>query len=522
MEGLLFLLARIRGFFPLMERRLAGLLSAGSLVYFVVSIPEGAPGYAALVATALVAFAEYAKTGGGFCLFLFLWPAMLPVKEYCIVHFGAQWASLPEFWGWPVAAALLFALWIKDEAVSTCRSPRGDVMASSVVQVWSGIFRILFWILAFAYFVACAMAAVRLSTPPADWIVPKGAEHALWENGMAFIIPLLLGTYLLNRLSNFEGKPIGPGGVTDGLFPLPYASMIGFSLAGGVLAAALFIYQVASGVVWSFNFNAALLAGPFQNKNTTAPFFIFLALLSFAVPGAARWRRVLLIILSAVFFMLAVKTGSRNGIFMIVCVVAGSLLVRASLRKVLLVFLLLAALYWAPLTVIGNIPVKALSRSVHTLEASGGVASLVGERGNIYSAALHIFYDYPWYGSGPGTFSMLTARGARYGILDGMTYYSAHSMPFNLLAETGVMGFAAWTAAWIVVPLYAVIRWRTGNAFALIILVAGLGNLFDTVWMVPAITTFSVLLIVWACAAHGVFLSSTPMPEGAAALQEGR
>ncbi|MGD0093394.1 MAG: hypothetical protein ABSE73_26065, partial [Planctomycetota bacterium] len=79
------------------------------------------------------------------------------------------------------------------------------------------------------------------------------------------------------------------------------------------------------------------------------------------------------------------------------------------------------------------------------------------------------------------------------------TLYAAHSMPLNLLAEIGPLGMLAWVGVWIVLPAIALVRWRRGNLAALALLLAGVANIFDTVWLCSGATTFFVLLVVLAC-----------------------
>jgi hypothetical protein len=74
-------------------------------------------------------------------------------------------------------------------------------------------------------------------------------------------------------------------------------------------------------------------------------------------------------------------------------------------------------------------------------------------------------------------------------------------MPLQMAAETGLPSALAWLAVWFVLPLLGALRWPRARGLALAVFSAGVGNLFDAVWLVSGVATFSTLLVVAACAA---------------------
>jgi O-antigen ligase len=148
-------------------------------------------------------------------------------------------------------------------------------------------------------------------------------------------------------------------------------------------------------------------------------------------------------------------------------------------------------------------PIDRVLASVTALR-EGDWQTLTSSRNELWRVAWEIFKCYPLTGSGPGTFGMLAYP--RSTIFPGyqidQPYFAAHSMPLNLLAELGVIGMVAWTACWLILPLLALLCWKAHNRLALAILCIGLGNIVDTVWLVPGTTLFSVLAIILACGEH--------------------
>ena len=448
-----------------------------------------------------IAALEYFKPWWGFYLFLMFWPIMSVVQELL-----TRWDTLLlDLRGWSLTAALAFGCWLrfKQSSSNSCAVAPITVPRRGH-HGWLLAFRLALWGLVLSYFFSSLVSTWRMQHPPPDWIIWQGGKLVPLGTALVYLPSLLLGLLLLNQLATNAFASTGlikKNSTVPSLPLLPSGKMIAFAVTGGIFAASFFIYQIKTGFTWSFN-SGVPQAGVFFNQNTMAPFLAIIGILLFAAARPPKSKQVALCLLGCVFLFLTFLTHSRNGVFMILCSIMALLLIRINWRRFLLIVavltLFLAFLFYLPLPKLEVVSLKRFFQTVEALRA-GELGNALLVRWELFKAAILIFLDYPWLGSGPGTFPMLTANGARFGnIVGSYQRVSPHSMPLHLLAENGLLGMMSWSVAWLLLPLIAVIRWRSEGALALVVLVMGVGNLFDTVWMVPGMTTFCVLLIVWA------------------------
>lgn len=479
------------------ERRIIGFSITLFLFYFIFNYASSnSQGLIVAVVILNWGLLEYLKPWWGFYLFLLLWPSIWVIGELLAIWVNPYWAGMPWFFPAPLTTALSFACWLRFEKGMYVVRMWDKHALHGAGHHWFLAFRIALWGLFFAYFFSWMVSVWRLNNPHLGWVIPSDAKQQILAPILTYLPSLLLGLLLLNRLSEKYSDPKA----------FPHLKMIALTIAGGVIAAIFFTYQIRTGYTWWFN-NGDPLGGPFFNRNTTAPFLSLIGLLLLAVPTSSKWKRISFYLLGALFFSLTVLTQSRNGIFMILCLMVALFFIRAAwirfaLAAAVLIFLYLL-LFWLPLPNSTAVSLVGLSRSISSIESlrTDGMSQAVGDRWPLFQTAIMIFKDYPWIGSGPGTFGMLTAEGSLFGSTTGGLHLpSPHSIPLHLLAETGLLGAVSWSLAWVLLPFLAVIRWQRGNMLALTVLIMGLGNIFDTVWMLTGMTTLCVLLIVWACA----------------------
>lgn len=485
----------------IIEKRVLGSIIVSIFLSFIyLSIKEVQGSHAiSLIFTAILigtVMLEYLKPWYGFYLFLLFWPSMWIIGELLAKQGNPYWNVLPWDWPAPLTTAISLGCWLRFRAPNICQSNSEPLMLkANKPPKWFHFFHIALWGLLLSYAFSCATALWRMQHLPADWIVTSGALSTPINITLRYIPAILLGLLLLNHLAENSNR---------NACQIPHKKMIVFAVIGGIIAAIVFLYQRETGFTWAFN-SGDPLAGPFSNKNTTAPFFVLTGILLLVVAQRLKWKYVPVFALSFMFLLLAILTQSRNSMFMILCLIFGVLLIRAGWGRLLLVgislIIFIILLLWLPIPNSETSSIPLLLRLDTTVEElrTTGLISALGARWPLFKAALLIFKDYPLFGSGTGTFPMLTVEGARFGkFMEGVYMPSAHSMPLNLLAENGLLGMLSWSTAWIIIPLIGITRWHSGNVFALTIFVIGLGNIFDTVWMVPGMTTLCVLLIVWA------------------------
>jgi O-antigen ligase len=514
-----------------------------------VNHPPGIRTVRLLAAAALLGLGllEYVKPFWGLGLFLLLWPHLEAVRELLTENVSPLFAGLPILWGGATAAVLALAFFAREKRQATgCRLDategsdaetrgRGDAERTAPLPSKEGLglahhspligkyllsARAALWLLTIVYGLSAAVCVARLQSPPPGWVViPGDWRHLLnaapLTNVMPFlgvleIVPaLMLGIIVLDRLNTKEASERVP--------------VRGFLLAGAVtaiLAALQYLSQWKWGWRWSFGLDGA--AGPFRNRNTLAPFLVlfgaallFLPRRSPANNAAAPtrknlWGRVVRWTVGAMLLIAACTTGSRNSLVAVLSLVMLASLYRAGKIRLILAIsgtiLVVGILLTVPLPASNSTRFEAFRR------LNNGVASVrTGSpevRKGLYQAAWSIFTEHPVLGSGPETFPMQATPGGRYGDLVREVGVNAHSMPLNLLAETGILGALAWLALWFVIPITALIRWRAGNGLALLVALVGMLNLFDTFWLVPGMPATSVLLIACALAANGSETSS--------------
>jgi O-antigen ligase len=84
----------------------------------------------------------------------------------------------------------------------------------------------------------------------------------------------------------------------------------------------------------------------------------------------------------------------------------------------------------------------------------------------IWEDAWRMFLAHPIVGIGVGTFDEVAYQmpGAKLNPDFHLHGWHAHNLPLHLLAETGVLGLAAWVSLWYVVVRALVTAWKSGDA----------------------------------------------------------
>lgn len=494
----------------IIERRLLGSMSAIFFVTFIVHHLHKALtisssqtiGWTFTVALIALAALEYLKPWCGIYLLLVLWPTMWIVREAALNWIGPHWIALPDIWGAPATTALAVGCWVRFENPKYEETNRRNVQPylnlTKGTELGLKFCRFALWGLLLSYFISSIIAVWRIQHIPAGWVLSPNSKYIPLITTLTYAPSLILGLTILNHFPNFFSSSVEM---------LPYIKMAFSAIIGGIIVALLCVYQLQTGTAWTFS-GGDPLAGPFFNRNTTAPYLSTIGMLSFAMAyqSQTRWKQVGLNLAGIALIILTLLTQSRNGVLMVFCMVFCAIFMLYARRRILafVVSTFLFILLLSGLELLKNksfSTTSLLSRMVFTTEKiEEGDLKTASGRWDLFKAGILIFRDYPWFGSGPGTFAMLTDKGARFGGITGALYSSAHSMPLNLLAENGLLGLLSWSALWLFLPLWAVIYLNRGKMFAMTVIVLGVGNLFDTVWMVPSMTTFSILLIICTCA----------------------
>jgi hypothetical protein len=146
------------------------------------------------------------------------------------------------------------------------------------------------------------------------------------------------------------------------------------------------------------------------------------------------------------------------------------------------------------------------------LEAANG-----NSRYQFWQSALHANETHPWRGIGPGTFQFWWAQHAT---VDGFIR-NAHSLYFETLAETGIIGFALLGGLWLWFVAVAVLRalreppalrlWLAAASGGLAVFLFSAG--VEWVWQLAAIATAALLMGAVIVAGREAPPDERPSPE---------
>jgi hypothetical protein len=291
----------------------------------------------------------------------------------------------------------------------------------------------------------------------------------------------------------------------------PVLNLIGICSITGLAAAVQLFVQISQGS-FGYSFTGGWRpAGPFEHRNTAGPvlaLFFMLALVGVYLANRARCKVAAAGLLFSALVLLTASymTTSRNGILMLALFPWLLLFIRPNANRLLaalfLPVLCFGLVLWIPLPHSNPNSEAGMNRLLQSIECvrSSDFENLSGGRVALFRTAINISRDFPAMGAGVGTFPLLAQEGSNYrakGIID--AYGAAHSIPLNLLAESGGFVALAWLAAWVILPWAMLIRAPRSGPLTVILLVAGLANIVDTMWMISGITTFSILLVLLSC-----------------------
>ena len=458
----------------------------------------------AILVVALVGRLECRRPWWGFFFLLLYWPQSLAIREFGVQFLSPLFEGLPDFWGGPLACALTLGVLAREHVESPLRPSAGRPSPSL------RLFRAALWFFAAAYTLTAVIGYFRLNSPPADWPVPHASWRIFLNPGvsqltpltslLALLPPLLLGLALLNLLSD---KP--------GALRPPVQTLIALCCATGLIAALQLFIQIKTGS-FGYRFTGGWIpAGPFEHRNTAGP--VFALLFALAVIAAVRAYRggkantaALFLACGVVLLLAAYMSTSRNALFILLTLPWLALLTRPTPARFCLALLLpaaaLALLFWLPLPHSTGTSQSALNRILLTIEnaRAGEMNGVSGGRTPLFQTALNIGRDFPLTGAGVGSFPVLARPDSPYrapGSVD--AYGAAHSMPLNLFAESGAVTALGWMLVWVLLPLAALLRAPRAGGLCVVLLAFGFGNLVDTMWLVPGLNTFSVVLIYLTC-----------------------
>jgi hypothetical protein len=485
------------------ERRLIGVLAGMFLLTWLIACVTDVnyPPHARIVrlitalGLLLLGVLEIRYPWSGFKTFLLLWTQGAVLREVLTLYISSAFASMPTFWGGPVAATLVLAYIWRTRVANENIIYSNDAMEGP--DRWIQTLQWGFWGLTAAWVASAIFSSIRLINPPPEWHLGNGWRCFLTPGMSAWtplqstidtVPPLLLGLVLLNRSSwmrDKRGRSLSTALLT--------CACIGLAIPATEV---LFCYYRN----FAFSFDNVPPSGPFGNRNAAGPVCVLASVLAvlLVIRSSVNHMRIVWTTVSGMSLLAAYHTLSRNAYFLVLCALLVAFFYRPFKRRLAaMVFLAVtfaALVYAMPLPTQEFIQMHpALGRMISTVAdiRKGQFDSLSSNRIGLWVTAWHIFMHYPLIGAGPGTFGMLAYPGSPLGSSFSIdAYLSAHSIPLNILAECGLVGATAWCVIWLFGPMVKLVK-ANFNPWTNITLLIGLANIFDTVWLVPGVATFA-------------------------------
>ncbi len=211
------------------------------------------------------------------------------------------------------------------------------------------------------------------------------------------------------------------------------------AIVGGVAAALVVIYGYGAGLVSNFgmvNRGTLVIGGRQSNANEQAATLLlpFSLALSAMLSRGRSFSRLLAFGALALLTIAILLTMSRGGLIAL-AVLLFAYLLRLKIRRRLLVPILLVAV------AIPFMPGEFFSR-VEEAASSRGTG-----RFDIWIAGLHLVKRHPILGVGIGDFPVAYDDVAGYAPIFRGYHFAAHNMYLDILAETGIVGFALFCGA---------------------------------------------------------------------------
>jgi O-antigen ligase len=309
---------------------------------------------------------------------------------------------------------------------------------------------------------------------------------------------------------------------TDATEHFPIKNIAGWVISSGVLVALEVLGQMAIG--WHLGNDPMAFGGPFENRNTTAPLLAIFGACTLAFfqsnvfmeagTNQTLARRWAMLVLAMLLMGVAIACGSRNAVYVVFVTLflwilcgwvqsTGLARLRWSMAAGIL-GLSMCVLFLRPQITTESSQLDALSRSANSLRAAqeGDWAAATGHRAGMYAAAWRMYADYPVTGAGLGTVPMVLWTNGPYKesitVFDkGLQISHVHSMPLQLLAESGMLAMLGWLAIFIVLPVVLMLRWKNSGTWAIPLTAMGVANLFDAVWLATGVPFLAVMLLAF-------------------------
>jgi len=454
-----------------------------------------------------VSVIEFAFAWRGIGLFCLLWPLQLPIKYFLSSKVSGLFGAIPDLFDWPLAAGFTIAI-----ALRQLRTVPPDPVKIENTQFGAMPRFLPVGLYLFACLIALSAisAYLRLRYAPSSWNVqsadfrmllyihnPHSILRVFWVGVPAIVNAFFLLAIL--RAGLFERTKTK---IT--IWPF-IAFVVSMMFAAGIV-----VSQITGKWYW-VQFDDGPPGGPFSNRNAVAPMLILaaLAILAFIPKIQSTFFKTMCGLSAVVLMVIAISTGSRNGLVLILLVPWAFLWVGAGLWRVIAttltpMLLMLMLLYWVPIPKPETVRIESLQRGIEAVSKvrQGNWDEASSYRNQLWNSAFRMASLHPVLGTGPGTYYLYASQvpETRNDLIQkhNVTCIVAHSTPINLLAEGGIITAILWVGIWILIPFCLVVKSTEFNGFSIGVLLLGLSNILDTPWYVSGGIT---LASIWLTAA---------------------
>lgn len=359
---------------------------------------------------------EFRKPGCGYLALFFLLPHTAHLNSL-IVELLPLHGSLSDTWFGAPMATVVFGQWLR----MGWSVPVGEIPAkhtSCATAFRSGLIGFLL-----AWMLSAAVNWFALSSPPLYWTVVDPDWRGIWTQSpfsklYTVIFTIVVLPYVIGALLSIKELRNIPKESKEKL----WNAIVYICALNGCLVATQVIAQIIFG--FEFSFNQTPAAGPFANRNTTAPFLVFLAIPCLA-PNE-RGKSIILSLSGIVMLLAAVMAGSRNGYLMVFATVLMLIFRLRSdfIRKYLIAGLVvsLVIIFAVPLPDYSTVDNPALRRVLYSLDSlqrrRGSI--VMDAREEVFQGAYRMITRSPLVGTGPFTYGMANAGSRSRLILTGI------------------------------------------------------------------------------------------------------